>query len=177
MMNNLHSTYIAFDAIGVKDPVNSNQHTFKQLADWQRIYPNRFDFMNLDDIDFNINHDELLETRLKTYFIKKLSRADNLLVVASPVVNVDSPILNWQISRAANRFRLPIIVAYAGLDHVDDKTILDYWAWLPQKVKKYIARDSYHMAHIPLTQDKLERALKTYSLEEKTYPWASTTIF
>ena len=103
--------------------------------------------------------------------------ADNLVVMASPVMNVESPILNWQISRAVNRYRLPVIVCYVGLDMVDEKTIKSYWAWLPNKIRKYIGRDSAYMCHIPLTKDKLERALGAFSVNDGTYPWNSTTIF
>lgn len=85
--------------------------------------------------------------------------------------------LNWQISRAVNRFRLPVIVAYVGLDRVEDDTIQQQWKFLPNKIRKYIGRDSANMAHIPLTKDKLERALGYFSARKELYSWNSTTIF
>ena len=88
-----------------------------------------------------------------------------------------STILNWQISRAVNRYRLPVIVCYVGLEQVNEKTIRNFWAWLPNKIRKYIGRDSARMCHIPLTKDKLERALGAFSVNNGTYPWNSTTIF
>ncbi|MBQ1908894.1 MAG: hypothetical protein II645_06200 [Bacteroidaceae bacterium] len=174
---NSHQTYIAFDAYGVIDPVNSNLHTFRQLEVLQRDYPQRFRFLNTQEIDFSALYNDMVVSTLKTKFVAKLSQADNLLVVASPVTNVDSEILNWQISRAVNRFHLPVIVCYAGLDAVDEQTIEQYWTWLPAKIRKYIGRDSARMCHIPLTKDKLERALSAYSLRDGLFPWSSTTIF
>lgn len=171
-------TYIAFDATGVIDRVNSNLHTFQQLADWQRNYPSRFNFINMDGINFSAEHDDTLDSTMKSHMMAEMATADNMLVIASPVTNTESPILNWQISRGVNRFHLPVIIAYAGLDEVSEQTIEDYWTWLPQKFKKYITRYSWaRMAHIPLTRDKLERALKTYSAERQSYPWDATTIF
>lgn len=171
-------TYIAFDASGVLDHVNSNLHTFKQLGEWQKAYPNRFDFINLEEIDFSSTHDDLLDSTLKAHFLQKMAEADNLLVIASPVINTESDILNWQISRAVNRFHLPVIIAYAGLDVVDENTIQEHWNWLPQKFRKYMTVNSWaRMAHIPLTRDKLERAVKTFSRSKQQYPWDSDTIF
>ena len=174
---NTHKTYIAFDAAGVVDPVNSNLHTFRQMEYWERSYPSRFHFLNTREIDFSSEHDDLVESTVKRRFLSIMANADNLVVMASPVMNVESPILNWQISRAVNRCRLPVIICYVGLDVVDEKTIKNYWSWLPNKIRKYIGRDSAYMCHIPLTKDKLERALGAFSVNDGTYPWNSTTIF
>lgn len=171
-------TYIAFDAAGVLDHVNSNLHTFLQLEQWQQQYPKRFNFTNLEEIHFSSDHDDLVDSTIKRRFLTRMAESDNALVVVSPVINTESPILNWQISRMVNHFHLPVIIAYAGLTEVNDEVIQQYWTWLPQKIKKYITRNSWaRMAHIPLTREKLERALSTYSKAEQSYPWDSTTIF
>lgn len=170
-------TYIAFDANAVQDTVNSNMHTFRQLEEWEKNYPNRFRFVNIHEIEFSSQHDDLLESTTKSRFLKLMEEADNLLVVASPVLNTESHILNWQISRCVNRFHLPVIIAYAGLEELGEDSVQKYWTWLPQKFKKYIGLDSARMAHIPLTRDKLERALNTFSVDRQFYPWNSTTIY
>ena len=170
-------TYIAFDADAVQDAVNSNMHTFRQLEEWEKNHPSRFRFVNMHEIQFSSEHDDLLESTTKSRFLKLMEEADNLLVVASPVLNTESHILNWQISRCVNRFHLPVIIAYVGKKQLDDNSVEDNWAKLPNKIRKYIGRDSARMCHIPLTQDKLERALGTFSVGAQTYPWNSTTIF
>lgn len=175
-MNN-NKTYVAFDATGVFDHEHSNFYTFHRMREWEQQHPGRFHFLNMEDIDFSAEHDDQIDSTQKVYFLKKMQEADNLLVLASPVMNVESPILNWQISKAVNRFHLPVIVAYVGVENVFEKTIFDYHHFLPNKVRKYISRDSAPMAHIPLTKDKLERALSAFSVREGLYPWNSTTIF
>ena len=170
-------TYIAFDADAVQDSVNSNMHTFRQLEEWEKNHPSRFHFVNMHEIQFSSEHDDLLESTTKSRFLKLMEEADNLLVIASPVINTESHILNWQISRCVNRFHLPVIIAYAGLEELGEDSVQKYWTWLPQKFKKYIGLDSARMAHIPLTRDKLERALNTFSVYRQFYPWNSTTIY
>lgn len=173
----MHKTYVAYDATGVLDHEHSNLHTFQQIQEWNRLHPNRFDFLNMEEINFSSEHDDLVDSTVKSNFLRLMQEADNLLVLASPVMDVESPILNWQISKAVNRFRLPVIVAYVGIDKLSEDDIHTYWDRLPNKVRKYIGRDSARMAHIPLTRDKLERALSTYSMTKGIYPWNSKTIF
>lgn len=173
----MNRTYVAYDATGVVDHVNSNLHSFHTMRRWAEQWPTRFNFLNMQEIDFSSQHDDMLDTTVKRLLADQMAMADNLLVLASPVINVDSEILNWQISRGVNRFHLPVIVAYAGLERVDETIIQKYWTWLPQKIRKYICRDSARIAHIPFTQDKLERALKAFSLTDGNYPWDAMTIF
>ena len=108
----------------------------------------------------------------------KLTNPDNKVIGSRVTAFINTDFyLNWQISRAVNRYRLPVIVCYVGLEQVNEKTIRNFWAWLPNKIRKYIGRDSARMCHIPLTKDKLERALGAFSVNNGTYPWNSTTIF
>ncbi len=171
-------TYIAYDATGVADSVNSNQLTFRQLAEWQRARPSRLNFVNMGDIRFATTHKDLLDSTLKSRMLREMAEADNMLVLASPVTDTESHILNWQISRGVNRFHLPVVIAYCGLDAVSEETIHQYFVWLPSKLQKYISLSSWaRMAHIPFTRDKVERALGTYSASRQRYPWDHSTIF
>lgn len=175
-MNN-NKTYVAYDATGVLDHLNSNLHTFQQLQEWEKLYPSRFHFLNMEEINFSSEHDELVDSTIKSRFLKIMEEADNLLVLTSAKTDPESPILNWQISKAVNRFHLPVIIAYVGKEKLDDNSVQDNWSRLPNKIRKYIGRDSARMAHIPLTKDKLERALETFSVGSGVFPWTSTTIY
>ena len=174
---NGNKTYVAFDSSGVIDHVNSNLSVFLQLKEWERQNPDRFHFVNMEEIEFSSEHDDLIDSTLKNRFLKLMEKADNLLVISSKMTAVEAPMLNWQISRAVNRFRLPVIVAYVGLDRVGDDTIQEDWSHLTNNIRKYIGRDSANMAHIPLTKDKLERALGYFSARKEQYSWNSTTVF
>ena len=174
---NTHKTYVAYDATGVLDHINSNLHTFQQMQEWQKLQPQRFRFQNMAEINFSSEHDDLVDSTVKTSLLRLMVDADNLLVVSSPLVNTESPILNWQISKAVNRFHLPVIVAYVGLDQLPEDFEKRLWHQIPNKIRKYMTLDSARMCHIPLTKDKLERATGTFSVHSGIYPWDSRTIF
>lgn len=175
-MNN-HKTYLAFNVDAVRDCQKENLHTLNLLGDWQKRYPNRFSFINVNTINFMATHDDLVETSMKTHFFRQMDQADNLMLVVTKDTDGDNPWLNWQISRAVNRYHLPVIVAFKGLDVVTDETLKEYWNHLPQKVRKYIGRNSARMCYIPLTLTKVEMALSHFSVHKQSYPCDSTTIF
>ena len=174
---NTNKTYVAFDAQGVYDHEHSNLHYHQQMREWQRQYPQRYAFLNMQDIDFSSMHEDLIDSTFKVRCLRQMAEADNLLVLASDLMNVESTTLNWQISRCVNRYHLPVIVAYADETVLDETSVNKFWSRLPVKIKKYIGRDSARMCHVPLTMDKLERALGTFSVRDNMYPWNSTTIY
>ena len=174
---NIYKTYIAFDAYGVIDHENSNMPVYVSLERWAMEYPDRFCFVNTDDIDFSAEHEDPVDSTVKGHFLQRMADADNLLVIASAKTHVESPILNWQISKAVNRYHLPVVVAYDGFDKVDEQTMVDFFGHLPNKIRKYMGRNSAPIAHIPLTKDKLERALSSFSVKDGLFAWDSRTIF
>ena len=172
-----HKSYLVFDPVGVATSERNNLRYFHQMFEWQRLYPNRFDFLNTEDIEFYAGLGEKLEKNMKRHFIELMGEADHIIVPASATTNVDSPLLNWQISQAVNGFRLPVIVCYMGVENIFVKDFVRYENWVPAKIRKYISRDSALIAHIPFTRDKLERAVASFSLKDHLLPWNSTTIF
>lgn len=175
-MNN-YKTYIAFDAHGVLDHDNSNLPVFNMLERWAADHPTHYRFVNTNDIDFSAEHADAVDSSVKERFLAKMAEADNLLVLGSTKTDVESPILNWQISKAVNRYHLPVIVAYVGFEKVDEQTMTDFFGHLPNKIRKYMGRNSAPIAHIPLTKDKLERALSSFSVKDGLYAWDSRTVF
>lgn len=172
-----HKSYLAFDPIGVATAEQNDLRYFHRMFEWQHLYPNRFDFINSADIEFFAEHGEKPEKEMKRRFIEQLREADHIIVPASETTNVDGSILNWQISQAVNGFRLPVIVCYMGMENLFEKDFERCESWMPAKIRKYISRDSALIAHIPFTRDKLERAVAYFSLNERTLPWDSKTIF
>lgn len=175
-MNN-HRTYLAFNVDAVRDSHKENLHTLNLLGDWQKRFPNRLSFINVDSINFMAHHDDLVETSVKTHFFRLMEQADNLMLVVSKDTDGDNAWLNWQISRAVNRYHLPVVVAFKGETVVTDDTLREYWEHLPQKIRKYIGRNSARMCYIPLTLTKVEMALGHFSVHTQSYPCDSTTIF
>ena len=174
---NCNKTYLAFNVDAVRDSKKENLHTLNLLGDWQKRYPNRFGFVNIEHINFIANHDDLVETTVKTQFFAQMEKADNIMIVVTKETEADNAWLNWQISRAVNRYHLPVIVAFKGETTVTDETLKEYWDNLPQKIKKYIGRDSARMCYIPLTETKVEKALGYFSVKSQNYPHNSTTIY
>ena len=175
-MNN-NKTYLAYNVDAVRNSKLENLHTLTQLGDWQKRYPNRYNFLNIEHIRFVAEHDDLVETTMKSQIFALLEKADNLMLVVTKETDGDNPWLNWQISRAVNRYHLPVIVAIKGVTAVTDETLKEYWNHLPQKIRKYIGRNSARMCYIPFSETKVEKSLGYFSVHSQTYPCDSTTIY
>ncbi len=175
-MNN-HKTYLAFNVDAVRDSNKENRHTHNMLADWEKRYPNRFHFLNVDSVNFVAEHDDLVEATMKTQFFSYMEQADNLMLVVTKQTEPDNAWLNWMISRAVNRYHLPVIVAFKDESEVTEDTLREYWNVLPAKIRKYIGRNSARMCYIPLTLTKVEMAAGHFSVNKGCYPCDSTTIF
>ena len=91
---NTNKTYVAFDAQGVYDHEHSNLHYYQQMREWQRQYPQRYAFLNMQDIDFSSMHEDLIDSTFKVRCLRQMAEADNLLVLASDLMNVESTTLN-----------------------------------------------------------------------------------
>ncbi len=174
---NRNKTYIAFGTTGQVDVASGQMEPFRLIEQWYGAHPRRMHILNFQELYSPFTHDDLFGLTQKRRMMDTMEDADNLLVVVSPFLDTEDPMLNWRISQAVNGFRMPVIIAYAGMLKIEEDDIRTHLDWLPAKIRKYISRDSARMAHIPLTYDKLERALATYSKATGTFPWCSTTIF
>lgn len=173
----LMKTYIAFDAHGVSQSLGRDLKNYTHVMTWQKSYPTRFDFVNLHDIRFTSQHSGLVDTTVRTYLEKKMEQAENLLILVSEDTNVDSPILNWQITRSVNRHHLPVIVAYEGESSITTEVIARRAHKLPTALRHLMSQNAVKVAHIPFQSGKIESACKHFSSRAARYPWSTSTIF
>ena len=153
---NTHKTYVAYDAQGILDHENSNLYIFHQLHAWQRMHPDRFHFLNMDQINFSSEHDDLVDSTVKNLLLSIMAKADNLLVIVSKRTNVESPILNWQISKAVNRYHLPVIIAYVDKKNLEDTAVEEGYrrrrqleSLAQQDTQVHRSRQCPHVPHSP----------------------------
>lgn len=169
------STYIIFDATGISDQQNSNYPYLATLSAWQHSYPERFKFSDLEDVLFCATHSYQDDGTLRGYLQKKLDQADSVIILASEKLRTDSTILNWQVEHAI-RLNIPVIVTYVGIDKLSVEMLPALQNRLPQALAKGIAH-GVKVAHIPFTMDKIERACKNFSKENRVYAWTGQTIY
>ena len=133
-----NGTYVAFDGQGEVNPVNSDLHNFELLKAWQAngeivamtgdgANDNvRFNFVNSHEKTYSVRDSSSLET-LKARLKERMANSKNMLVIVSSQTNKNRGLLNWEIQQAVEVYKLPIIVAYVGLQSLNSFSLNLYY--------------------------------------------------
>ena len=170
-----NGTYVAFDGNGQNDPTKGDLKYLGILRAWKES----------DNIDFNFTdshkktyqvRDSSSEETLKSRLEERMRNSKNMLVIISDDTNFDRGLLNWEIRTAQDKYDLPIIVAYAGEQHLPRLTdeLVDK---LPKAIWKDVKFGGNHYAHIPFTKDRIMQAINHYSVVSEVYPNSEKEIF
>lgn len=85
--------------------------------------------------------------------------------------------MNWEIQQAVEVYKLPIIVAYVGLQSLNSFSLNLYYNWLPSKLREYVNSNTAKVAHTLFTQFKIGGAINYYSVVTPTMPINSMEIY
>ena len=91
--------------------------------------------------------------------------------------NKNRGLLNWEIQQAVEVYKLPIIVAYVGLQSLNSFSLNLYYNWLPSKLREYVNSNTAKVAHTLFTQFKIGGAINYYSVVTPTMPINSMEIY
>lgn len=170
-----NGTYVAFDGNGQNDPTKGDLKYLGILRAWKES----------DNIDFNFtdSHKKTYQVRdlssketLKLRLEERMRNSKNMLVIISDDTNFDRGLLNWEIRTAQDKYDLPIIVAYAGEQHLPRLTD-ELVHKLPKAIWKDVKFGGNHYAHIPFTKDRIMQAINHYSVVSEVYPNSEKEIF
>ena len=165
-----NGTYVAFDGQGEVNPVNSDLHNFELLKAWQAN--GEIVAMTGDGVRDSSSL-ETLKARLK----ERMANSKNMLVIVSSQTNKNRGLLNWEIQQAVEVYKLPIIVAYVGLQSLNSFSLNLYYNWLPSKLREYVNSNTAKVAHTLFTQFKIGGAINYYSVVTPTMPINSMEIY
>lgn len=105
-----------------------------------------------------------LLNRLRT----RLSASKNFLLIITDKTNYDRGILNWEIEKAVDYYKLPIIVAYPGYSRIGSPEELSY-KW-PRALAERIENGRAHCIHIPFNKGPILDAICQFSVVNAKYP-------
>lgn len=171
-----NGTYVAFDGQGEANPKNSDLHNFQLLKAWQANDNIRFNFINSHEKTYGVR-DTSSEVTLKTRLKERMAHSKNMLVIVSSLTNKNRGLLNWEIQQAVEVYKLPIIVAYVGLDSLNKVILNSYKNRFPSKLHEYVNNNTAKVAHIPFLQFNIGEAINYYSVVTPTMPSNSTEIY
>ena len=164
---NKTGTYVAFDGQGTTNPTESDIHYYNLLKAWNKSGSIDFKFTNSHEKTYQVL-DSSSKSTLLNRLSTRLSASKNFLLIISDKTNYDRGILNWEIEKAVDYYKLPIIVAYPGYSKICAPNVLsDLW---PKSLTERIENKEAHCIHVPFKEQPIFDAIQQFSVVDSKYP-------
>ncbi|WP_410979504.1 TIR domain-containing protein [Bacillus cereus] len=165
-----NGVYAAFDGQGVTNPTASDIRYFNLLKSWAKD----------EDFKFIDSHQKTRAVRdsssrdtLKAVLRERLKSSRVMLLVLSDDTNYDRGMLNYEIEKALDDYKLPVIIAYPGIEG----QINNQWSMLekrwPKALKERLndlSRKDLSCLHIKFNKAHILNALGCMTVHNIKYP-------
>ncbi|RYZ60733.1 MAG: hypothetical protein EOP09_20810 [Proteobacteria bacterium] len=100
--------------------------------------------------------------RLATVLLERLKNSKNMVLIIGETTQLDDDWVPFEISRAVDRFKIPIIAAYTGIAYPirDPSGLRPKW---PNSLATRIDNGTAHVIHIPFKKPPLLDAIGQFS--------------
>lgn len=156
-----NGTYIAFDGLGQTNPTLSD---FKYYGSVQAWTANKnIDFKYVDSHDKTCAvRDSSLRTTLEARIRERLSNSKNMVVILSSDTRKTGSMLSYEIEKAVDYYKIPLIIAYVDCKVVAKPAKLSkYW---PDALSSRIADGTAKAIHIPFIKDAILNSIEQFNI-------------
>lgn len=160
-MSYRNGTYIAFDGNGTTNPCESSMKYYGLLQSWTEHKENKLLFSDSHKKTHQVKDSSSKET-LKSRLLSRLSLSKNMLIIISDETNYDRGMLNFEIEKAVDSYKLPLIIAYAGYDSIENPSSMSK-KW-PKALLERIEKNEAECFHIPFKKEEIISALSKFSI-------------
>lgn len=156
-----NGTYVAFDGQGTTDPTQSDLHYYALLRSWDKNEKFDFKFSDSHQKTYAVS-DSSKRITLENRLMERMRNSKNMLVILSKKTNFERGLLNFEIEKAVDLYKLPLIVAYTNTEDVFTyDAFSNRW---PKALVERINNKSANAVHIPFKEEYIIEALNRYSV-------------
>ena len=160
-MVNRTGTYIAFDGLGKTNPAESDFRYYATIQGWSKLKTTDFKFTNSHEKAGAVRDTSKLET-LHASIRQRLAYSKNMLVVLSDDTRKTGSVLSWEIEKAIDKYKLPLIIAYTGYNSImAPYKLASRW---PSTLTERINDGSASAIHIPFKRDVMFDAIGRFTV-------------
>ncbi|MBI4067715.1 TIR domain-containing protein [Candidatus Gottesmanbacteria bacterium] len=158
-------TYVAFHAEGTSDPTESDMKYYRLVEAWKNNENLEIKFINSHD-KANAVRDTSLRRTLEDSLLERLRNSKNLLLIIGETTKNDQDWIPFEISRAVDDYKLPLIVAYTGYrylfpQHYHPVNFRSLW---PSSLARRIDDNSARVIHIPFRKEPVAAAINQFGV-------------
>ena len=157
-----NGTYVAFDGNGTTDPTQGDLKYYALLKSWNNSSNHQLNFSDSHLKTYQVMDNSSKQT-LQKRLLERMKNSKNMLLIISDDTNYDRGLLNFEIEKAVDYYKIPLIIAYTGYGAiwgVDDE-LENKW---PKALKERISEGSAKCIHIPFKEKAIMCAISQFSV-------------
>ncbi|WP_048159309.1 TIR domain-containing protein [Methanosarcina sp. WWM596] len=156
-----NGTYIAFDGLGQTDPILSDFKYYGAIQAWTANKNMDFKYVNSHDKTCAVR-DSSLRTTLEARIRERQSNSKNMVVILSSDTRKTGSMLTYEIEKAVDYYKIPLIIAYVDYQVVAKPVKLSkYW---PEALRSRIENGTAKAIHIPFTKDAILKSVEQFNV-------------
>ncbi|MBX9179681.1 MAG: TIR domain-containing protein [Paraclostridium sordellii] len=160
-MSYRNGTYVAFDGNGTTNPTEGDMKYYGLLQKWNLDKKFSLKFSDSHKKTYRVK-DTSLEKTLKDRLLERMRKSKQMLLIISEDTNWDRGMLNFEIEKAVEFYKIPIIVAYAKHERIlNPKQLEELW---PKALHERINNNTAKCIHIPFKRVVIEDALLQFDV-------------
>ena len=159
-----NGTYIAFDGQGTADPTESDLKYLGILRSWNK---SKNYILNYHDSHLKTYKvlDSSSRKTLEARLMERMRNSKNVLIILSKDTNYDRGMLNFEIEKAVDVYKLPLIIAYTDCDYLLNAS--NYSNRWPKALKERIANGTAKAIHIAFKEKAIMAAISQFSVHSQ----------
>lgn len=162
-MANRTGVYIAFDGLGKTNPSESDFKYYATMQAWAAGKHIDFKFVNNHDKTAAVR-DSSLRSTLESRIRERLAASKNCIVILSDDTRKYGSMLSYEIERAVDKSKVPLICVYTGYETIHSPQHLsERW---PNSLRKRINDRTAKVIHIPFKKEILLTAINQFSVNK-----------
>lgn len=171
-MANRTGTYIAFDGLGKTKPTESDFRYYSTIKAWSAGKNIDFGYVNSHDKTAAVR-DTSLRSTLEARIRERLAVSKNCLVILSDKTRKSGSMLSYEIEKAVDTYKIPLICVYTGFNTINaPKELSNRW---PNSLTERINNKSANAIHIPFKKNVLLAAINQFAVNNDMPNSALTT--
>lgn len=160
-MSYRNGTYVAFDGNGTTDPSKGDLKYYGLLRLWNNSNNFQLNFSDSHLKTYQVKDQSSIIT-LKSRLLTRMRNSKNMLLIISKDTNFDRGMLNFEIEKAVDYYKIPIIVAYTGYNYIlNPEALRNSW---PKALKERIEDCTARCIHIPFREKVISSAINQFSI-------------
>lgn len=159
-----NGTYVAFDGNGTTNPTLGDMKYYGLLQKWNNNKHYELNFSDSHKKTYQVKDTSSIIT-LQKRLLDRMRNSKNMLLIISENTNWDRGMLNFEIEKAVDYYKIPIIVAYTGHNAILRPGALnDKW---PKALFQRIGDNTAKCIHIPFKEVAIMCAISQFSVNDE----------